>query len=65
MLCVFSHNKFPICSEMANWGDLGSQTGSRTAPSGGFPCGFNTVNRLRPLHKACQVVAYAGVEPIE
>ena len=60
MLCVFSHNKFPICNEMANWGDLGSQTGSRTAPSGEFSCGFNTVNRLRPLHKGGQAVGLCG-----
>ena len=36
LLCVFSHNKFPICGEMAGWGDSGSQTGSKTTPSGGF-----------------------------
>ena len=28
LLCVFSHNKFLICSEMATWRDSGSQTGS-------------------------------------
>ena len=56
MLCVFSHNKFPICGEIVGWGDLGSQTGSKTAPSGGFPCDFNTVARLEPLHEAGQAV---------
>ena len=43
LLCVFSHNKFFICGKMAGWGDSGSRTGSRTAPSGGFSCGFNIV----------------------
>ena len=60
MLCVFSHNKFPICGEIAGWGDLGSQTGSKTAPSGGFPCDFNTVGRLEPLHEAGQAVGLHG-----
>ena len=60
MLCVFSHNKFPICGEIAGWGDLGSQTGSKTAPSGGFPCDFNTVARLEPLHEAGQAVGLHG-----
>ena len=41
---------------MAGWGVSGPQTGSRTAPSGGFPCGFNTVGRLRPLHEVGQAV---------
>ena len=40
--------------------------GSRTAFSGGFPCGFNIVGRLGPLHEAGHIVgAYAGVGPIE
>ena len=56
LLCVFSHNKFPICGEMAGWGDSGSQMGSRTASSGGFLCGFNIVGRLGPLHEAGQAV---------
>ena len=60
MLCVFSHNKFSICGEIAGWGDLGSQTGSKTAPSGGFPCDFNTVGRLEPLHEAGQAVGLHG-----
>ena len=46
LLCVFSHNKFLICGEMAGCGVSGPQTGSRTAASGGFPCGFNTVGRF-------------------
>ena len=37
LLCVFSHNKFLICGEMAVLGVSGPQTGSRTAPSGEFP----------------------------
>ena len=52
LFCVFSHNKFPICGEMASWEDSGSQMGCRTAPSGGFPCSFNIVGRLGPLHEA-------------
>ena len=60
MLCVFSHNKFPICGEIAGWGDLGSQTGSKTAPSGGFPCDFNTVGRLEPLHEVGQAMGLHG-----
>ena len=39
--------------------------GSRTAPSGGFPCGFNIVSRLGPLHEAGQKVGLCGTEPIE
>ena len=56
LLCVFSHNKFFIGGEMADWGDSGSQTGLRTAPSCGFPCGFNIVGCLGPLHEAGQAV---------
>ena len=52
LLSVFSHNKFLICGKMVGWGDSGSQTGSRTAPSSRFPCGFNIVGRLGPLHEA-------------
>ena len=37
---------FPIYGEMASWGDSGSQTGSRTALSSGFMCGFNIVGRF-------------------
>ena len=33
-------------------GVSGPQMGSRTAPSGGFPYGFNTVGCLGPLHEA-------------
>ena len=51
LFCVFSHNKFLICGEMAGWEDSGSQTGCRTAPSGGFPSGFNIVGRLGPLRE--------------
>ena len=36
---------------MADWEDSGSQTGSRTTPSGGFLCGFNIVGRLKPVHE--------------
>ena len=43
LLCVFSHNKFLIYSEMDGWGDSGSQKGFRTALPGGFLCGFNIV----------------------
>ena len=56
---------------MVGWGDLGSRTGSRTAPSGGFPCGFNIVGRLWPLHEAGHAVGLlgkwvcAGTGPIE
>ena len=56
LLCVFSHNKFPICGEMVGWEDSGSQTGSRTASSGGFLCGSNIVGRLGSLHEAGQEV---------
>ena len=52
LFCIFSHKKFAICGEIAGWGDSGSQTASRTAPSCGFPCGFNIVGRLWPLHEA-------------
>ena len=37
-------------------GDSGSHTASRTAPSGGFPCGFKIVGHLGPLHEAGQEV---------
>ena len=60
LLCIFSHNKFPICGKMVSWGDSGSQTGSRTAPSGGFPCGFNIVGRLGLLHEAGQTMGLRG-----
>ena len=62
LLCVFSHNKFLICDKMPDWGDLGSQTGSRTAPSGGFPCDFNIIGRFmrRVRQWAC-----TGARPIE
>ena len=56
LLCVFSHNRFPICGEMAAWRVSGPHMGSRTAPSSGFPCGFNTMGRLVPLHEAGQEV---------
>ena len=56
LLCVFSYNKFPTCSEMTGWGDSGSHTGARTTPSGGFLYGFNIVGRLGPLHEAGQTV---------
>ena len=56
LLCVFSHNKFLICGEMAGWGDSGSQTGFRTAPSGGCLCGFNIMGRLGLFHEASQEV---------
>ena len=56
LLCVFSHNKFSICGKMAGWGDSGSQTGSRTASSGGFPCDFNIVGHLGPLHEAGHIM---------
>ena len=65
MLCVFSHNKFPICGEIAGWGDLGSQTGSKTAPSGGFPCEFNTVGALSRFMRRARQWACTGVGPIE
>ena len=41
-------------------GDSGSQTGSRTVPSGGFLCGFNIVGCLGLLHEAGQVVGLRG-----
>ena len=56
ILCIFSHNKFLICCEMTGWGVSGPQTGSRTAPSGGFQCSFNIVGRLGPLHEASQAM---------
>ena len=60
ILCVFSHNKFSICREMASWGVSGPQTGSRTTPLGGFPCGFNTVDHLGPLYEAGQAMSLRG-----
>ena len=57
---MFSHNKFLICGKMAGCGDLGPQTGSRSAPSGGFPCGFNIVGLLGLLHEAGQAMGLHG-----
>ena len=37
--------------KVAGWEDSGSHTGFKTAPSGGFPCGFSVVGRLGPLHE--------------
>ena len=34
--------------------------GSRTAPSGGFPYGFNIVGHLGSLHEAGQEVGLCG-----
>ena len=34
--------------------------GSKTAPFGGFSCGFDIVGRLGPLHEAGQVVGLHG-----
>ena len=34
--------------------------GFGTALSGGFPCGFNTVGRLGPLHEVGQAVGLRG-----
>ena len=56
LLCVFSHNKFLICGEMAGWGDLGSHTGFKTTPSNEFSCGFNIVGCLGPLLEAGKTV---------
>ena len=36
--------------------------GFGTALSGGFPCGFNTVGRLRPLHEVGQAVVLRGIK---
>ena len=41
---------------MTGWGNSRSQTGSRTAPSGEFSCGFNIVGRLGSLHEASHAV---------
>ena len=41
---------------MADWGDLGSHMGFRTAPSSGFSCGFSVVGRLGLLYEAGQAV---------
>ena len=62
LFCVFFHNKFPICGEMAGRGDSGSQMGFRTAFFGGFSCGFNIVGRF--MRRAKQWVC-AGVGPIK
>ena len=51
---------FPICGEVAGWGDSGSHTGFRTALSGGFPCGFSVMGRLGPLHEAGQAMSMCG-----
>ena len=45
---------------MAGWRDLGSHTGFRIAPSGGFPCGFSIVGRLGPLHEADHAMGLRG-----
>ena len=45
---------------MASWGDLGSHTGFRTVPSGGFPCGFSIAGCLGSLHEAGQAVGLRG-----
>ena len=45
---------------MTDWGDLGSHTGFRTAPSGGFPCDFSIVVRLGSLHETGQEVGLCG-----
>ena len=45
---------------MDGWGDSGSQTGSMTAPSSGFPCGFNIVDRLGQLHEVGYAVGLHG-----
>ena len=45
---------------MADWGVSGPQTGSRTAPSSGFPCDFNIVGRLGPHHEVGQAVGLRG-----
>ena len=47
---------------MTGYGDLGSQTGFRTAPYDGFSCGFNIVGRFI---KRVMQWAYAGIEPID
>ena len=60
LLCVFSHNKFLICGEMASSRDSGSQTGSRNAPSSKFSCGFNIAGRLGQLHETGQAVGLHG-----
>ena len=36
--------------------------GFGTALSGGFPCGFNTVGHLGPLHEVGQVVVLRGLK---
>ena len=60
LLCVFFHNKFPIYGKIVSWGDSGSQTSSRIAPSCGFLCGFNIVGRLGPIHEAGHAVGLRG-----
>ena len=45
---------------MVGWGDSGSRTSFRTAPSGGFPCGFSVMGRLGPVHEAGQAVDLHG-----
>ena len=41
-------------------GDSGSYTGSRTAPSGWFLCGFSIVGRLGQLHEEGQALGLRG-----
>ena len=60
LLCVFFHNKFPICGEMAGWEDSGSHTASKTVPYDGFPCGFNTMGRFGLLHETGQAMGQHG-----
>ena len=36
--------------------------GFGTALSGGFPCGFNIVGRLEPLHEVGQAVGLGGLK---
>ena len=45
---------------MTDWKDSRSHTGFGTAPSGGFPYDFNTVDRLGPLHETGHAVGRGG-----
>ena len=48
---IVIHNSLSICGKMAGWETRDPRRGSRTAPSSRFPCGFNIVGRLEPLHE--------------
>ena len=65
LLCVFSHNKFPICGEMAGWGVSGLQTGSELHHLVGSRVVLIQWAALGPFMRRGMQWACAGVGPIE